>query len=113
MAFSLYSGISGSGAGTAHFAHLGGILVGAVYLKMLTFNQEKDKRAFQRKVNHSPSADMRDSEIRKRWAAIDLPGLHEVNRSEVESLLDRVNSGGVASLSTEDRQFLDRMAGFY
>jgi rhomboid family protein len=110
---SLYSGISGSGSGTAHFAHLGGLLVGAGYLKLLTFNQEKGKREFQRKVNQTPSSGMADREVVQRWVAIDLSGLHEINRSEVEKLLARVNTSGLGALSTEDRQFLDRMAGFY
>jgi rhomboid family protein len=110
---SLYSGISGSGSGTAHFAHLGGILVGAAYLKMLTFNREKGKREFQRKVNGTPSSGMADGEVVRRWVAIDLSGMHEINRGEVKTLLARVDANGLGSLSTEERQFLDRMAGFY
>jgi len=110
---SLYSGVSGSGSGTAHFAHLGGLLVGAAYLRMLTFNQEKGKREFQRKVNQTPSSGMADGEVVRRWAAMNVSGLHEINRSEVEKLLARVNGDGLRSLSMEERQFLDRMAGFY
>lgn len=110
---SLYSGISGSGSGTAHFAHLGGLLVGAAYLKLLTFNQEKGKREFQRKVDHMPSAGMADREVIGRWKGIDLASLHEINRGELVKLLARVDADGVRSLSREDRRFLDRMAGFY
>lgn len=110
--FSLYSGISGGG-NTAHFAHLGGLLVGAGYLRMLTFNQEKGKREFQRKVNHTSSAGMPDREVIGRWKGLDLAGLHEINRGEFEKLMAQVDAQGVASLSTDDRQFLDRMAGFF
>jgi rhomboid family protein len=111
--FSLYSGLSGSNSGTADFAHLGGLVVGAAYLKLLTFRQGKGKRDFQRKVNQTPSSGMADREIVQRWVAVDLAGLHEINRSEFVTLLARVDADGLRSLTTEERQFLDRMAGFY
>jgi membrane associated rhomboid family serine protease len=113
VVFSLYSGFAVSGSGTAHFAHLGGLVVGAVYLKMLTQNREKGKREFQRKMGHTPSASLADGEVLKRWKAIDLAGLHEINRGEFETLISRVDSDGLGTLSTEDRRFLDRMAGFF
>ena len=61
-----------------------------------------------------PSGDrpspLRDRGAVSRWESIDVTGLHELNRSEVEELLDRVRAEGAAALSASERQFLDRMA---
>ena len=51
-----------------------------------------------------------DLEARRRWEAIDLSGLHEVNREEFEKLLTKVRGTGVKSLTATERAFLDRMA---
>jgi membrane associated rhomboid family serine protease len=108
---SLYSGISGSGGNTAHFAHLGGLAVGAGYLKWLDWHKGKGRREFQQKVHDSSSLNRPDGEVRARWAGIDLASIHELNRHEVEELLARVDGEGVSDLSIEERQFLDRMSG--
>ena len=52
-----------------------------------------------------------DTETRRRWAAIRVDRLHELNRGEVEGLLAKVEASGVHSLSPDERSFLDRMAG--
>lgn len=110
--FSLYSGIAGSGGGVAHFAHLGGLVVGALYLRTREWRQGKGRREFRRKLYDTPSAGSSDRETKARWASIRLETLHEVNRGEVEELLARVESGGVGGLSQDERAFLDRMIGF-
>ncbi len=107
---SLYSGIAGSGGGVAHFAHLGGLAVGAGYLRWRDWHSGKDKREFKRRVQHTPSMDGSDREARARWSSIDLSSIHELNRSEVEELLARMDSGGLQTLSVEERRFLDRMS---
>ena len=111
--FSLYAGISGAEDGTAHFAHLGGLIVGAAYLKLVDFRQTKDRREFQKKVDSAPSEKYGEREVVRRWTAIDMTSLHEINRGEVQELLQRVQEEGLKSLSKDERQFLDRMAGFY
>ncbi len=107
---SLYSGIAGTGGGTAHFAHLGGLAVGAGYLRWRDWHTGKDKREFKRRTQHTPSMDGSDREARARWSSIDLAGIHELNRGEVEELLKRVDREGAKDLSLEDRAFLDRMS---
>ena len=111
VAISLYSGISGSDGGTAHFAHLGGLAVGAGYLRLRDRRLGKDLRDFRRKVNHSPSMEGSAPDARRRWAAIDLASIHDLNRNEVEELLARVDREGMGALSVDERQFLDRMSG--
>ena len=111
VAISLYSGISGSDGGTAHFAHLGGLAVGAGYLRLRDRHVGKDLRDFQRRVNHTQSMDGSEHDARRRWASIDLASMHDLNRNEVEELLARVDRNGMGALSLEERQFLDRMSG--
>ena len=111
VAISLYSGIAGSGGGTAHFAHLGGLAVGAGFLSLRDRHLGKDQREFQRKVNRSPSMAGSESDARKRWTSINLVAMHQLNRNEVEELLARVDREGMGAISIEERQFLDRMSG--
>ena len=111
VALSLYSGVSGSDGGTAHFAHLGGLAVGAGYLRWRDWRLVKDRRDFRRKIQHSPSMDGSSRDARSRWASIDLASMHDLNRNEVEELLARVDRNGMSALSLEERQFLDRMSG--
>lgn len=112
VAMSLFSGVSGSGGGgTAHFAHLGGLAVGAGYLRWRDRRLGKGRRDFKRKVQNSPSMDGSSREARRRWAAIDLASMHALNRNEVEELLARVDRNGMSALSVDERQFLDRMSG--
>ena len=111
VAISLYSGISGSDGGTAHFAHLGGLAVGAGYLRLRDRHLGKDRREFRRRVNHTPSMEGSERDARRRWASIDLTSMHTLNRNEVEELLARVDRNGMGALSLEERRFLDRMSG--
>ena len=107
---SLYSGIAGAGGGVAHFAHLGGLAVGAGYLRWRDWHSGRGRREFKRRAEYTPSLEGSDREARERWSAIDLLSIHELNRNEVEALLARVEDGGVNVLSREERAFLDRMS---
>lgn len=111
VAVSLYSGISGSQGGTAHFAHLGGIALGLGYLKFREWRQERERK--KRKVELPNSAydarKVKDHRAADRWRAIPLNRLHELNREEVEALLRRIDEEGVQSLESDERAFLDRM----
>ena len=107
----LWSGITGGQSGTAHFAHLGGLVVGYVYLKWRDWRREAPRREFRKRVEATSSEGIPQMAARRRWEAIRLDELHELNRSEVESLLTRIDEEGVKSLSREERAFLDRMAG--
>ena len=113
---SLWAGLGGSQSRTAHFAHLGGLAFGFVYLRWRDWHRGSARREFQRKLNapiHSEPAGgllTGDRAVVKRWESIDLSTLHELNREEVQVLLQKVNTLGVRSLSPSERQFLDRMA---
>jgi len=114
VVFSLQSSVVGVDDGIAHFAHLGGLLFGGAYLKYWEYRNGSALRTFQKKMQ-MPSGDtssiFRDRGAVARWETIDVSDLHELNRAEVEELLERVKRDGAAALSASERQFLDRMAG--
>ena len=95
----LWSGFGGGGDGIAHFAHLGGYLGAFVYLRWL----ERGRGEFKRKVVAPPP------EAARRVAgyrAIDMSSIHEVNREEVNRILDKISAKGLDSLTPQERTFL-------
>jgi membrane associated rhomboid family serine protease len=111
-AMSLYSGISGTGAGVAHFAHLGGFVAGYAYLRW-----RKRRYLRQWKPLATPKAELAkavrrsgDGESLKRWRSIRVEELHELNREEVVRILAKAEGAGVGSLTPEERAMLDRFA---
>jgi membrane associated rhomboid family serine protease len=113
VAFSLQSSVFGAQDGIAHFAHLGGLVFGAAYLRFWSWRTGSALRSFRKRME-MPSGDtssvLRDRGAVSRWESIDVGDLHELNRAEVEALLARVRTQGATALSASERQFLDRMA---
>ena len=54
---------------------------------------------------------MVDLESLERWKSIPRERLHEINREEVDKLVRKANKLGAKSLTTDERDFLDRMSG--
>jgi hypothetical protein len=102
-ALSLFGGLSGGG-NIAHFAHLGGFLGGFAFLKFRSRNSPV--RRFQERVAPPPAIRL-DIERARR---IDRSTLHEVNRSELDRILAKVDVKGVGSLTPNEQQFLDRFS---
>ncbi len=97
------------GAGVAHFAHLGGLISGYLYLKVMQFRSPA--KSWQRKVaGPRPPAILSDADNVRRWRAIRLDDLHSVNRDEIVRLLDKAQTLGTKSLTEEERATLDRFA---
>tara|TARA_B100000378_G_scaffold98080_1_gene77821 strand:+ start:533 stop:1309 length:777 start_codon:yes stop_codon:yes gene_type:complete len=110
---SLYAGVNPSGdSSTAHFAHLGGLAFGFVFIKWWEWRKGAAKRAFDKKLHPeaSPKGIVGDRLATARWKGIVLDSLHELNRGEVVRLLAKVESKGVGNLRPSERQFLDRMS---
>jgi membrane associated rhomboid family serine protease len=109
---SIYFGITGGGAGVAHFAHLGGFAGGWAYLKI----RDRRGQSFRRKATRGaqPSAidklSGRAARVEKQWQDIPLDTLHEINRAEVERIRGKIDEQGVASLTPDERAFMNRMA---
>lgn len=111
-AAALYSGISGTNAGTAHFAHLGGFVAGYAYLRWRRrqYGKQWSKAETPKKALEKTARRGGDAEAKRRWSSIRLEELHELNRDEVERLLKKVQESGPGSLSPAERSILDRFA---
>ena len=97
---SLFSGFGGGGGNVAHFAHLGGFAGAYLYLKWL----DRARTSFRRRtVALPPEAAARGADA---YRAIDRSKLHEINRAEVDRILDKISAQGVASLTPQERLFL-------
>lgn len=99
----LYSGFAGAQSGIAHFAHLGGYAGAFLYLKWL----DRSRQAWRRKVTAPPKP---AANVSVRKPEIDLSSVHEVNRAEVNRILDKIGARGMESLSPEERLFLSNFA---
>ena len=51
-----------------------------------------------------------DPEALRRWRSIRVEDLHELNREEVQRLLEKVEASGPGSLTPGERSMLDRFA---
>jgi len=106
-ALALFGGFTGGGGGIAHFAHLGGFLGGWLCLKW--FEARSPSRTFQRKMAPAPPREPAESSL-SRWKRIRRENLHEVNRGELDRILDKISAHGVESLTPGDREFLERFS---
>jgi membrane associated rhomboid family serine protease len=107
---SLYFGMTGGGGGTAHFAHLGGLVFAFVYLKWSDWRRGAGRRAFQKSLSPHATVGVSDRAALARWKGISVEGLHAINREEVQRLLAKAEAGGSKSLTASERDFLDRMS---
>ncbi len=108
-AISLYSGITpGAGGNIAHFAHLGGFLGGFLFLKVL--ERRSGMSRFRARTRPATPRLETLSGAMERWKAIRREQLHEVNREELDRILDKISSKGISSLTAGEREFLDRFS---
>jgi membrane associated rhomboid family serine protease len=101
----------GIGGGIAHFAHLGGYVGAFIYLKVMEWRSPA--KQFKRKasgVSEAKRVFATDGSDLRRWEAIQVEALHPINRHEVDRLLTKAKSTGVASLTPDERATLDRFA---
>ncbi len=99
-AMSLYGGFGSAMDNIAHFAHLGGFLGGYLFLKFL----DRKAKIVDQIVSSLPAVEP------ARWKNIDRSKLHEVNRSELDRILEKMKTTGVNSLNSNEREFLERFS---
>ena len=97
---SLFGGFGFTMDNIAHFAHLGGFLGGYLYLKFL----DRKRKIVDQIVSSLPAIEP------SRWKNIDRTKLHEVNRTELDRILGKINTTGVGSLNPGEREFLERFS---
>jgi len=95
-AMSLLGGISGSADGIAHFAHLGGMLIGYIYMKKgLNFDWLVDKYKVWKRGRRI-NVDRQKQEEREKL------------RRLVDQILDKSNRVGMENLTKEEKIFLKK-----
>lgn len=98
-ALALYSGFRGSTGGVADFAHLGGYAGAFLYLKWL------ERISGARRFTTHAVASVPDKLLGK-WREVDPRSVHEVNREEVNRILDKISAKGLGSLTPQEKLFL-------
>jgi hypothetical protein len=99
----LFGGFTGGGGGVAHFAHLGGFVGGYAYLKYVDWRSPAQR--FSARQRPAPRARVDASS----WTRIRRDKLHEVNRAELDRIMEKIQERGAGSLSDNERIFLDNM----
>jgi membrane associated rhomboid family serine protease len=99
----------GSRDGIAHFAHLGGFVGGLLYARW--FELRSPARGFKAKAGSQdkPRISTSTADL-QRWSQIQRDKMHEVNRAEVDRILDKISAKGSGSLTTGEREVLDRFS---
>ncbi|MDQ2766409.1 MAG: rhomboid family intramembrane serine protease [Gemmatimonadota bacterium] len=97
------------GAGIAHLAHLGGFIGAAIYLFIIEHTRSRAVKASGVRPQVKQPAPPRGDDM-KRWSTIPRGELHEINRSEVDRLLDKISLKGIDSLTPAERAALDRFS---
>ena len=100
---SLWSGLGGARSNVAHFAHLGGYAGAWLYLKWL----DRKRQSFRKRA--TAAAPVRELKFSKR-PEVDLGKVHEVNRDEVNRILDKISAFGMSALTAQERLFLSNFA---
>lgn len=98
---------AGRGGGVAHWAHLGGLVTGVVYLEYGAGLAARF-RALRRRAHRRSDPGPVSREIgsrRHRPAGDDL--------DEVDRILDKIREEGIDALSADERAFLDEMSRDY
>jgi len=99
----LFGGFGGAG-NVAHFAHLGGFAGAFAYLRIVDFRPRQ--RQFQAPL-HAPKVSRTDLD---RWSRIRRDQLHEVNREELDRIMQKIEREGVGSVTPQERTFLDNFS---
>lgn len=110
--FSVFSAFQGSGGNIAHFAHLGGFAFGYLYIKFggvpgnpfkrLKQNLQK-RRMHVVRDDDAPIRPAPPHPTRRRPSGPE----EEKVLDELDRVLDKINTEGMASLTTQERQLLD------
>lgn len=100
----LFAGFSPGRSTIAHFAHLGGFAGGLLYI--LWMERSSPARRFKKKTAPPTVRAIRP----ERWSRINRDSMHEVNRDELDRILDKISAAGLSSLTPGEREFLDRFS---
>jgi membrane associated rhomboid family serine protease len=109
-----------AGDGIAHFAHLGGLLAGLVYLKWgselgARLDRFKEVARVDERFAIVPGADREEQEGRRPSRRAEARMRRNARREEdlldeVDRILDKISASGMGSLTPEERKVLDEVS---
>ncbi len=110
------SAFGGAGGGIAHFAHLGGLVTGFIYLKsdwkasdkLQGFARAAGAKA--RRLAIVPSEDTSRSSASKARSADALGTKEKATLDAVDQVLDKISAEGMSSLTDDERALLDEVS---
>jgi membrane associated rhomboid family serine protease len=117
--FALFATISGSGDGVAHWAHLGGLATGYVYLRYGGQFGRNVSRLIWKETTPEVRSDVEVVRAPRAASTKARSGRRRGGRTagdsldRVDQILDKIRENGIDSLSTEERAFLDDMSRRY
>lgn len=117
--FSFMATISGGGGSVAHWAHLGGLISGFVYLRYGDRAAWRLKGARRRRARPARASGQRvrpPSAREERWEAASRKRQRPVGPDtldRVDEILDKIREQGIDSLTPDERAFLDEMSRRY
>ncbi len=98
----IFGGFTGSRDGVAHFAHLGGYA--GAYLYLLYLERTSGHRTFRKKVSAPPPGV--EKKIVANIGKVNLDGVHDITKEEVNRILDKISAEGIGSLTMQEKVFL-------
>ena len=98
--------------GTAHEAHLGGLLFGWLFIRMGGMGKKVASEFVppRPRVQHHASVAARDSGRHEPPARATRPPAHDPAQAELDRVLDKISATGMNSLTATERKFLDEVA---
>ncbi len=102
--------------GTAHFAHLGGVAAGLLYLKAGGLGVAVTTRArklFRPKLTVIPGGDPAPATVPPKPVHRKHAGDEEKMLDELDRVLDKISRSGMGSLTVEERKVLDEASRRY
>ena len=92
----LFFGLTNTRSGIAHFAHLGGLLTGFIYLKL-------EHKLFM------GLSKVKSTRVYKNFEELD----YQRKKEKLDSLLDKISSGGYQKLSESEKYELDDLSRWF
>ncbi len=108
---SALSAVQGSGGGVAHFAHLGGLAAGFLYLRSdwrpgQKLSQLRKAATRSRRLAIVPRSDEEEGGTGTAGREREDAALYD----KVDAVLDKISAQGMASLTDEERRLLDEVS---
>ncbi len=118
--FALFATISGGGDGVAHWAHLGGLATGYVYLRHGSgLGRNLSRLIWKERTPDEVRSEVEVVQAPRKASSRARPGPRRSGRAggdaldRVDRILDKIRETGIESLSAEERAFLDDMSRKY